>query len=256
MKSFQTLKHGIITLVVISVVACSKDEIITVDEQSYKIENPDYEIIRMMGYHTEGIVEKQDLYVVEGDMLIYKAHIDSLRHTPATRQARYNNVITNGRENGIRVKISSNNVPDPDWRNAVYDAIDIWNAVPNCSVHFHAITQQLFYHHVKVEMSTLTEVAAANVPNNGKPGERIHINPNIAYYNTSHEQKVNILVHEFGHILGLAHTDYVSNYSGDPENRSYDNPENINHISGTPETEYASVMYSHSAGRDAGNASN
>ncbi|MDR0907317.1 MAG: M57 family metalloprotease [Rikenellaceae bacterium] len=253
MKKLCELKYAVAIVATFLISACTETPFLSNDEFTEMIENPDYEVIRSMGYHTEGIVEKEDLYVVEGDMLIYKSHIDSLRHTPATRQARYNNIITGGKEDGIRVKISSNNVPDSEWRQAVYDAIDIWNAVPNCPVYLSKITQQLFTHDVKVQMSNEYEVSAASIPNSGDPGKNIYINPNIGDHNETHEQKVYILVHEFGHILGLAHTNYISNYAS---GETKDNPENISYISGTPETEFESVMYSHAAGRSAGDASN
>ena len=51
-------------------------------------------------------------------------------------------------------------------------------------------------------------VAAALPPSNGMPGAHVHINNN--YDNLSLNQKVYIMVHELGHILGLAHTDLIT----------------------------------------------
>jgi hypothetical protein len=213
------------------------------------VENPDYETIRSLGWQTEGIVERENLYIVEGDVLLSKAYLDSLRRTPITRQARYEangRTITGGREDGIRVKISTQNIPDAAWRQAVRDAIDIWNDVPNCSVYFYKIETEILPHEVNVVMDdgpNSPDIADATPPNFGTPGDKIRINPEIAWYNTSHEQKVNILVHEFGHILGLGHSDFL--------NTSYA----LCHIEGTPLTDAGSVMVHNTAGQDRGDAS-
>ncbi len=105
-------------------------------------------------------------------------------------------------------------------------------------------------------MSSVPNVADASIPGIlGAPGGKIRINSNIDWYNDTREEKVYILVHEFGHILGLSHTDYVSNYNNCPVGHDYDDPIENLHIYGTPLTQAQSVMDSHSAGRSAGNAS-
>ncbi len=257
MKNSPKFKYAVVAIATVLAVACAEDplEIPIPDVETEIIENPDYEIIRSMGLHTEGIVELDDQYIVEGDILIDKTDIDSMRLIPATRQARYKNTITGGREESIRVKITSSNVPNAEWRRAIFNAIDIWNAVPNCPVWFHKIEHTILYHDVIVRMSNEYSVAAANLPKNGEPGKGIVINPKIDWYNTTLEQKTYIIVHELGHILGLGHTDYIANYYADPIENSVDSPADNYHIHGTPDIEPNSVMDSHSAGLDRGDAS-
>ncbi len=175
MKTLKNIKYVIGIIAAIFIVACTVDtlENSIPEVETNVIDNPDYEIIRSMGFQTEGITEWEDFYIVEGDIIIDKVDIDSLKLKPATRQARYKNYITNGREESIRVKITSNNIPDASWRRAVRDAVDLWNSVPNCRVRFYKIEKEVLYHDVKVEMSTSTSVAAANTPVNGRPGKKV-----------------------------------------------------------------------------------
>ncbi len=118
---------------------CCAEDIPVPDMETERLDNPDYETIQLLGYSIEGIIEEDDLYVVEGDILIDKTYLDSLKSVSTTRQAREKSIITGGRENNIRLKFTSAQVPSVDWRAAIRDAINIWNAVPNCNVHFNGI---------------------------------------------------------------------------------------------------------------------
>jgi hypothetical protein len=71
MKPLQTLKYAVAATAVVFIVACTEtpSEIPASSTERETIENPDYEIIRSLGYQTEGIVEEEDMYVVEGDIL-------------------------------------------------------------------------------------------------------------------------------------------------------------------------------------------
>lgn len=253
MEITQSFKQATIAMVVVFIAACAENplDIPVSKTEVYGVENPDYEIIRSLGWQTENIVEEEELYVVEGDVLLYKSYIDSLKIMPATRQVGYaddGRTISGGRENGIRVKITSHNIPDAAWRQAVREAVEIWNNVENCPVYFYKIENEILPHNVKVDMDNTPAIADATPPYNGKPGSLIRINSNIDWYNTTHEQKVNILVHEFGHILGLGHTDLA--------NTDY----SLSHIEGTPDwsagqRDQNSVMRHNTAGEERGDVS-
>jgi hypothetical protein len=247
MKLLWKLKYAIAVIAIASVVACAEEPLdVSSDLETEAIENPDYEVIRSMGYQTEGIVEEDEFYVVEGDILLRKAIVDSLRRSPMTRQVHYADgiygIITLGREDGIRVKITSDNIPDPELRNDVRAAIDIWNAVPNCPVYFHKIELVMLRHNVNVTMDNMTAIASATPPNYGTPGDMITINTNIKTILPDSLQRIYALVHEFGHILGLGHTDLA--------NTSFE----LQHIPGTPDWDAGdededSVMFAFAGGR-------
>ena len=109
MKPIQKFKYAIGTVVSCWLVACAVDPIQEMDV--LKAEDPDYEKIRSIGFTAEGIIELEDFYIVEGDIMIDKDSIDC--YLPKTRQARHN-LIADGCENGIRVKITSATVQEPN----------------------------------------------------------------------------------------------------------------------------------------------
>lgn len=238
-------KLTIIFLGTVCVVSCMEDHgIYDTIEPTWKTDNSHFAIIESMGFSLKGIIEQDDCYIVEGDIAIEKEGLDSFE--PATRQAHYN-LITNGRQDGIRVKITSNNIPDAGWLQATRNAIDIWNSVPNCNVYFYKITNSALIHDTKVTIDgsavTGRVVALGAYPNNGRPGSYVKINPD--YNDHTIEQKTYTMVHELGHVLGVSHTDTVS------KNTQY-------HIDGTPDwhkpgqAEIESVMYSESGDRSWG----
>lgn len=171
MKSLLKFKSIIGATVTLFAVACTIEPFPNIKTEA--TENPDFEIIRSLGWQTEGIVEEEDLYVVEGDVILYKSYIDSVKIMPTTRQVKYaddGRMITGGKVEGIRVKITSNNLPDAAWREAARQAVDIWNAVPNCRVRFYKIETEILVHNVRIFMSDKPAVADATPPNYGTPG--------------------------------------------------------------------------------------
>ncbi len=109
MKPLQKLPYAVVAMAVVLFIACAVDplENLVPDTETEEIENPDYEIIRSLGFSTENIIEYEDRYVVEGDIAIDRDSIEF--YLPKTRQA-YHSLITGGREDGIRVKVTSESV--------------------------------------------------------------------------------------------------------------------------------------------------
>ena len=219
------------------ITSCSKDsgidELVNPYEQVHTINSKHLGIIESMGFCTEGIVEEDDCYVVEEDIVLRKADLDSLG--PATRQKVYKNRITCGRERDIRVSTVA--LYNDKWKAALIDAMKAWNDIQNCPVYFRHVGNWAGV--VSVHVNTLlgNKVADATPPSvGGFPGIQIRIN--TSHDNTlcqTHDKKVAVMVHELGHILGLGHTD--PNASG------------MSHISGTPMVERNSVMNQGSYGR-------
>ena len=227
------LLQTVLVIIGICATSCSKDLGIenTITQETQTIEPKHLSLIESMGFNTDDIVEMEKNYVVEGDIIIYKTYIDSISLIPATRQARHEH-ITNGRERDIRVSTVA--LQSGGWEPAIRDALKAWNEIPNCPVYFRFVGNWAGDVFVRTNSYIDDDIPAkANIPHAGRPGFEVEINPD---YNNRYDrkQKTFVMVHEFGHIIGLAHTDMIT------RNPAW-------HILGTPDwdagqRDYNSVM--------------
>ncbi len=228
----QLIQFAVVVALASCAVSCSEDveqpfNTITRFHKSY---SEHLAIIESMGYNIEGLIEEDDRYVVEEDICIMKSDIELIMQHESqiqTRQMRTKYRIKRGRENGIRVSTVA--LYNDKWKAALLEAMEHWNNVPNCNVRFSHVGDYAGEMSVHVN-NTINAVADANTPSiGGFPGVQIRINR--SYDNSlckTHESKVSVMVHELGHILGLGHT---------PPGE-----DGFSYISGTPRTEWTSVM--------------
>ena len=180
-----------------------------------------------MGFDTEKIPvefdKEQNCYRVEGDILLLP---DAVQNGLATEQ-RYMRTINCSELKDITVTLDAS--LDNEWRNAVHAAVNAWNGTGKVKLrilsggggdvgvyggHWGSQTEYVF--------------GEAFYPNNGKPGHNVRLNKRInqnATFNTQTSRNA-IAIHEFGHVLGLAHTDQTRG----------------THISGTPTSDPQSIM--------------
>jgi hypothetical protein len=197
-----------------------------------------------MGFRADMIVDAGDHFVVEGDILFRKSDLagaprldveavgDPLFHYRVT------NIVSQGvMAQGLRVDLT-NITGNAAWTQAARNAMAQWNVSAGNKVKFVEVTSSgdvTFGFNPGLGSTT---IAAAQWPINGYPGWSVQIN--TSFNGLSSTQKLNAMVHELGHAIGMRHTNYAS---VDPS--SDVSTYGAVHITGTPTgSESASVMYS------------
>ncbi|MCH7411081.1 zinc-dependent metalloprotease [Belliella sp. DSM 111904] len=102
-----------------------------------------------------------------------------------------------------------------EWKTAALAAFQHFSNIRNIKLSF----QETLNSNQDIILETFSgggPIAAANLPLNGAPGNRIRVNTS---YNNSYNlnQKTAVMVHEIGHIIGLHHTDWQTP-SANPNN--------------------------------------
>ncbi len=143
-KPLRKLEYAIGAMTIMFIVACTVDtlEAPVTNEEADVSENPDYEIIRALGLRTEGIVEIEDYYIAEGDIVVSKEYVEELRRTSKTRQAYYDSPIPMDVVGNIAVYIEPelNDGSSDSWYYATIAALNEWNAIANCAIEFTVVT--------------------------------------------------------------------------------------------------------------------
>jgi len=184
----------------------------------------------------ESEIEDLGTYYAVGDMLFEKKSPSIL----SPRSQQYSGVeVFSGLRDHITVTIDPSipNSGPNNWRPEILLAINDWNSVPDCMIKFALVNDPDA--DITVRAATVSDNlsitwAAAAVLASGAPGSRIMINFLNYTGNPNSAKKRNIMVHEFGHTIALAHTNLT-----DEE-----------HIPGTPTTDNNSVMLSYAASID------
>ncbi len=232
MKNFQKLFVALFSAVVMLTSCDNNDEVLDSklpEERSSEVVTDAAILAQLsaMGFDTEKIPvefdKEQNCYRVEGDILLLP---DAVQNGLATEQ-RYMRTINCSELKDITVTLDAS--LDNEWRNAVHAAVNAWNGTGKVTLrilsggggdvgvyggHWGSNTDHIW--------------GEAFYPSNGKPGHNVRLNKRInqnATFNTQTSRNA-IAIHEFGHVLGLAHTDQTRG----------------THISGTPTSDPQSIM--------------
>ncbi|MDR2894005.1 MAG: zinc-dependent metalloprotease [Alistipes sp.] len=197
---------AIMAMVTMAVTSCAVEPL--TDTETTAVENPDYAIIRSLGLSTEDIVETDDSYIVEGDIVFEKK---SMRDYAGKTRQKYYYLVSPTKVNDIKVYIypelqtnivSSNGT----WYQATIDALAAWSSrsfIPNCIINFRTVTSEASADVFVRRDPTVSAIASADFPFFGDPGRSVRISTNYDSYTLA--QKTYIMVHEFGHVLGFIH---------------------------------------------------
>jgi hypothetical protein len=226
-----TLSMGILSILVFE--NCSKDsETLSPYQEDREVLN----FLHNLGYSDNQIVEKENYYIVEGDMLFTKGINYGL---PEPNDGISSKGVNKSTKNDLHPQsqtwtgnsVSSSNITvafhsqvNTNWRNATLEAMNNWNDV--CNLNFVTTTN---YSNADIKIifepssafSGPSAVAHAPYPSGGEPGNFVGINYQY-WANHSFQAAITTMVHEFGHTLGLMHTDQNnSNIPNTPNNDSY-----------------------------------
>ncbi len=247
----------VVVLGVATVTGCKKSqEDFNINEK--KTDKDLYNTLLKTGVKKQNIVEVDEYYVVEGDILFKK------NKTDLKKVIEYFNFLENANNELISLnKIqSTRDIPQKiaqwqspgsvsNWnveriyiQNTTYLSYQIihaafgnWANVENCKINFYGFAAKEVPNENSIKVvanNNISAYASAGFPNSDQPYYQIFVNMNL--FNTlSDAQKIYILTHEIGHCLGLRHSDLLTNGEGSG---------NATQIPGTPANDYYSIMNS------------
>lgn len=205
------------------------------EQQNIPAENNDINFLQSLGFDTSDIIETNECYLVEGDIIFEKGKLSSYGKAQ-TRQAYHTTgLIKHPNQRTITVGVD-NSIPTTgtdNWREEIKEAINLWNPLSNLKLAYttEANPDILILSDASNPLPN-NAIAAGSWPMNGKAGSSIWIN--LDYNNNKtipSPQKTYNMVHELGHCFGLRHTNWESLRES-----------TANHISGTPSSDPYSVM--------------
>lgn len=188
-----------------TLLSCQKEnDIVVKDQVSEQVLGK----IRQLGFSTENVQRIEEGYLVEGDMVLTEADLNTTPDEKVLRagteeQYRTNNLVNVGSGRTITVSIS-NKLPS-SYVAALDEAISRYNA-ENLSINFRRVNSNA---NISIIRGSGSYLASAGFPSNGNPYSQVKVNsayigsrPNTSYLAT-------ILAHELGHCIGFRHTDYM-----------------------------------------------
>lgn len=193
-------------------IQCNNDESIAVQDPS---EHYTEEVVLLRNFLSTFLdIEKEKIiyntekstFIIDGDVLITldeaRKRFNESKLIDKRQQLNSKVRILPVNAKSIEVFISSE-VP-PEWRTAINQAIIHWNAI-NTIITLRIVSSSTDADTNITAVQDGTEVIAwASYPD-GTPGKRIIINTNFNHLAASN--KIQAMVHEFGHTFGLLHTD-------------------------------------------------
>jgi hypothetical protein len=192
------------------------------------------------GWDTAGAQDMGDRFIVEGDIGIAK---DVVASWPAATpipggpmgpklQWHTTNLVGQTRVYGLKVDLSGL-ASQPAWQTAARQAMAEWNALGQSAVYLVEGTPADIT--VRTGYYGLCGIAAeASWPSGQNPGPTITVNTNYCGSPNNSSTKLHNMVHEFGHVLGLRHSNWQARGEVDPAGAIQ--------VPGTPATDASSVM--------------
>jgi hypothetical protein len=241
----------ILSVFLLFFVACKT----TQDEPTPVPTNDMLSYIKQLGFRPSEIEDKGDYYLVDGDMYFpknakietnYESHLfpDALE----TRQYGFQTYIGFNDQPDIKVHID----PSMAMHTGIINrAIEQWNSIPNCRVKFRVITITSPDANIRIKDGSselpCSVCGRAAPPLNGKARGDVLINLSMAEMKNSSKEMQSVIVHELGHVLGLAHTNWRGNEDKDGILSS--SPVAITNILGTPTgSDFTSLMNGRTCG--------
>lgn len=235
MKTSKILKStwSILILVLLIFVSCTEENIeqesnaLEQEEQVLEI-TPIVQKLLDMGYKLKNIIEIDDFFVVEGDLLFSK-NIKDYPETNNTQARHYytGQTVSNSRIGNLLVfsgisETGPQTLPNNNeglWRDAVDEAIEEWNTISDESCIRFNLTDDINIAHIRIMPINnssfnglgVTHGFPNNMPPQGEPFPLIEINMSYNNGTTSFVLKKDIIAHELGHAIHLRHTDVVFN---------------------------------------------
>lgn len=167
-----------------------------------------------MGFARESIVDRGDYFLVEGDITFDKRRLRGAPVRPSREISRpgerphlqrvYTARVEDSRAANIRVDLSRIYAEDGNWGVAAEIAMQHWTRVLGATVSLTTGGPADITVYPASDAELGGYYADAAFPQNGVPGPTIRVNRK--YNGFSLEQKLHVMTHEFGHTLGLTHT--------------------------------------------------
>ena len=231
LHDMRNVKHLLILFTIAFAVSCKKDSAPAADEISQDVLDKIYGL----GFSNKNVVKDEDGYIVEGDILITHAQLNTapfdakFLRIAGEEQYRTFNLVT-GLPRTITVSIS-NKLP-VSYVAALDEALGRYNAL-NLQVRFQRVTSGA---NISIVKGSGNFLASAGFPtSSGSPYGQVKVN-SAAIGNQPQSTVATILAHELGHCIGFRHTDYMNrSYScgGSAVNEGASNVGAV-HIPGTP----------------------
>lgn len=222
----------LLACVVVFAVGCEDSETLP---QSPEVTDPLVSLLVEMGFRPEHIEDHGEYFLVEGDIAFSKMALRD-RIKEGTRpldlhQWRRPDLVSQQKVATIKVKFVG---VESGWKTASLNAMATWNNISGSVVSF---SETSGVANTTVTMANLPsgQIAVGEYPANGNPGTFIKIDPEYNTYSVL--QKQTVMAHEFGHTIGLRHTNWQSQ-----------GEETAILIGNTPQTDASSVMNSHIGG--------
>lgn len=231
----KTMNRILFLLFFTALLSCQHENVLENTPTDAQIPEKDIELIRQAGLDVSTIIDKGDYYLVEGDIMFFKEDLkpdNSIELRQGYLQASRLLSLEVAKNIEVAMNPSITNV----HRQAIREAMNAWNNISNCCVKFIEIPYKDFrlgtdkFIHVNYN-DNMDETGQTTLPTYHKPPPAILVKSQI------HPNEMrSVMVHEFGHALGLKHT-----HSNLASNDNYGI-----RIPGTPQIDEASVMsYNH-----------
>jgi hypothetical protein len=241
--------HRFVPMAVILLLTACHVEVNPDPAKSFQDGSQVLQYIKDLGFAEKDIVEHDDYYEVEGDIMFSKNGNPNARvpNNGRTGQAYVTSGLVGYSEIvDVTVTVHSS-IPSSgvdDWRTEVEQAVNDWNSIGNTRVNLvyttNATADILVRDDAVGDPLGNNTIAQAEFPSSGAAGFQIRINLDfLSNMTVSTGQKRYNMVHELGHCIGFRHTNWTQ--------FSPDNTIPANHLPGTPCLDANSVMNSGTA---------